>query len=268
MSPKYLIIVVLYNTKIRESQTIIGLKSGLSNLLNSLIVIWDNSPEIDNDYKNLDPIQYKYINSPENLSLSKIYNKCLELYSLQFEYFWVFDDDSEVTTSMILQFKSAIIENREISLFLPKVKYNNQLVSPGKFKFIKASYFKEDISGSMNSKGIIAIMSGTCIAMNFFLKYDYKFDEDLAIYGIDTKFYLDYCKFEDKLYVVDYFMNHDLSFFSETKLEIIINKFKAHKNSLRKVVGAKSLFHRIALNLYLFYLSLKNAFRYKTIKFL
>ena len=49
MSPKYLIIVVLYNTKIRESQTIIGLKSGLSNLLNSLIVIWDNSPEIDND---------------------------------------------------------------------------------------------------------------------------------------------------------------------------------------------------------------------------
>lgn len=265
---KILFLIVLYNKKIQESQSIMNLVKNSNLLHNDLIIIWDNSPIPDNDESSLIKLNYKIFRTPENISLSDIYNNCVDLYKYNFDNIWIFDDDSSIEKKMIELFKISIISNPTINLFLPKVKVENQIVSPGKFVFIKAKYFKLNISGIIPSKGIIGIMSGTCISMNFFIKYQYNFDTQLKIYGIDTKFYLDYCKKENNLFVIDYEMQHDLSFFTETNIDKIILKFKDHTTSLRKVIGNKSLFHFIFLELYINYLSIKYALKYKNTKFL
>jgi len=170
---------------------------------------------------------------------------------------------------MFDKFNTAISNNSSVNLFLPQVLgQNNAMLSPGKLMFFKASYFKDKISGLIINPKIIAIMSGTCISSEFIKIYSYRFDERLQLYGIDTKFYIEYCQRNIPLYIVDYRMEHDLSFFTETNVSKLLIKFKEHKKSLRIVIGERSILQSVLLEFYITYLSIKNVIKHKTIGFL
>lgn len=262
----YLVLTVLYNLELSDSDFIKNIQ-GL-RYSNLKLLIWDNSPEAKSDLSFCQGIDYEYRHTPENLPLSVIYNRCIDEYSRDYDFFWIFDDDSVLTDNMIEKFNISIKMNPSVKLFLPKVTQNSQIVSPGKFRFFKGDYFQHDVLGVMKSQNIIAIMSGTCIKFSFFAQHKYRFDESLKLYGIDTKFYLDYASLESDLCVVDIYMEHNLSFYTEKDRNVILKKFLDHKNSLRKVIGSKSATQSLLLEAYLLYLSLKNVIKFRSFKFL
>ena len=71
---KFLILMVLYECKVKESLSYASLLRLSEYLNNSKLILWDNSPSVQSiDTDNISFLQYiEYIHTPENMSLSKI----------------------------------------------------------------------------------------------------------------------------------------------------------------------------------------------------
>jgi len=102
-------------------------------------------------------------------------------------------------------------KNKEISLFLPIIKYKSKIVSPTKKYFLKGFYFKEKPVGIQKALNISAINSGMIISFKYLQKKFRGYDERLKFYGTDTYFMMEYCKNEEYLFVLDYEIEHDLT---------------------------------------------------------
>ena len=58
---------------------------------------------------------------------------------------------------------SAIMKRPDISLFLPLIRTEQAIVSPGDYKIFKGSYWEKEKYGVINAKNILAINSGMVI---------------------------------------------------------------------------------------------------------
>ena len=210
MPHKYLILVIVYNEKIKDSSTYKSIISTKENLTNSTLIIWDNSK--NNQKINNNELCFfkcvQYIHTPNNLSLSKIYNKVIQS-NEEYDYMIILDQDSSFSKNYFKQIQNSIKNNSTINLFLPIVKSDTTIVSPGDYKIFKGSYWKKEKYGKIKSKNILAINSGMVINFNY-LKKEFKgYDERLRFYGVDTFFMFEYAKSNKYFYVLDYTFNHE-----------------------------------------------------------
>lgn len=220
---KKLFLIVLYKQKISESKTCISLKeNNIQNFNENKIVVWDNSPEVINSQKianeffNSETIEFKH--TPENLSLSKIYNAVIDN-NQDFDFIQILDQDSKIIKENYNSYLNQVFnENSNTNIFLPKIYSNQKLYSPGKF-FIKGWHFKEINFGINKSRLYTAITSGLCIRMDFLRKTKIRFNEDLSLYCIDTDFIYRVRKFDSRFYILDLNFIHDLSEDSLTEEE-------------------------------------------------
>jgi len=181
------ILVVLYNKKIQDSVTLDSILQVTCKENLSLTII-NNGPEklsgiddfINNhkDFKNIN--FYEFL---ENRSLSKIYNNFL--YDNQNAAFCIiFDDDSSFDSSLLL---NVLKSNADIILPLIKNQKDSQIYYPISNNTIVTSETALDING------LISITSGLAISrklINLMQNvYGPVFDENFALYGIDTSFF-------------------------------------------------------------------------------
>jgi len=242
MKNKYLILVVIYETKVRNSETINSLLKNMGYLKNTKLVIWDNSPTIDNNasvflanYNN-----FEYTHHPENTGLSKVYNTVWNN-NKEHDYFIIFDQDSEFEDDYFQKINHSIQEYPNQMLYLPIVKFKNLIVSPAKCKIVRGKYFEFLEPGIMTSKNRIAIASGLVISKIFLDKYNYSFNELLTFYGIDTQFLIDYQKYEDEFCVSDAQIKHNLSFYTENNFYARYKRYLNHKESLLIIYKSKPI---------------------------
>tara|TARA_B110000196_G_scaffold87258_2_gene75683 strand:+ start:5939 stop:6781 length:843 start_codon:yes stop_codon:yes gene_type:complete len=193
---KIIFLTVLYSTPPKDCPTIKSLaKLDYSSAgIEPLFVFWDNSRE-GFDYANLKALftgfDVDYHHTPENLRLSVLYNRVVKEKNHLVDYMVFLDDDSciplDYLNSMQSFFKS------EVMLALPKIYCDNVLISPGVIKGVRGKLYDENSykSGVVESKNIVGMMSGTIIKTKLFDK-GITFCERLSLYGVDTKFYLDY----------------------------------------------------------------------------
>lgn len=214
---KNLILIVIYNTNIYESETIKSLLDSKVYLANSHLFIWDNSQESQNisvvkSISNHSNIEFTYEHHPENLPLSKAYNKVINQFKNEnYDFLVLLDQDSSFKKELFIKLDNTFQNNKEINLFLPIIKFKNTIVSPTKKYFLKGFYFKEKPFGIQKAKNISAINSGMIISFKF-LKEKYKgYDERLKFYGTDDYFMMEYCKNEKELFILDYEFEHDLT---------------------------------------------------------
>lgn len=220
---KKIFLVVLYKQKISESKTCISLKeNNIQNFCENKIIVWDNSPEainsqkIANEFFNSETIEFKH--TPENLSLSKIYNAVIDN-NQDFDFIQILDQDSKIIRENYNSYLNQVFnENSNINIFLPKIYSNQKLYSPGKF-FIKGWHFKEINFGLNKYRFYTAITSGLCIRLHFLRKTKIRFNEDLSLYCIDTDFIYKVRKFDSRFYVLNLNFIHDLSESSLTEEE-------------------------------------------------
>lgn len=213
---KNIVLVVLYKQDVKHSKTLQSLFE--INLEESLLVIWDNSPNClsEDDFKllNYHGLNFEYVHTPTNEPLSKIYNQIIEKYINRYSILFLFDQDTHIRQDYFNKMEKAILENTDIALFLPYVICNSVCVSPGYFAFYRGKYTKELKIGRLESKNRIAITSGMALRLVYLQEHSLRFDEGLKFYGIDTQFCLDYALLNPYVYVIDYALEHALSQFA------------------------------------------------------
>lgn len=188
------------------------MKSSTKYLANSDIIIWDNSPE-SQSYDNIEKyLNILYEHHPENLPLSKVYNKVIARNkNKDLDFLILFDQDSNFSENFFIELQKSYLKNNGIKLFLPVVKFKNKIVSPTKKYFLKGFYFSKKPRGLIKAKNISAINSGMIISFNYLRNKFQGYDERLKFYGTDDYFMMQYCNNENELYILDYEFEHDLT---------------------------------------------------------
>ncbi|MDH0447937.1 hypothetical protein [Shewanella sp. GD04112] len=262
------VVVVIYNKNFFESSTLtsllrqnFGREQGECNLVLNL---FDNSsdPCISEDelrlLKNMFSVNYKHDN--RNLPLS-------EIYSSQFKdvinghYILILDDDTDLPCNFIANFFNDAIKNllEPNIVFLPKVNVSGNLISPYKSYFVFSRPINSYTSG--RARGLSAINSGIIIKKSELLD-SFSYPMYSSFYGTDTVLFDYFNKNNYNFWVMDLFLEHDLSFHPSSDKKIYLS-------SLSKVINfwvdhySKSNFKSMLLRVYIFLLSLKLSLKYK-----
>jgi len=265
---KFLILIVLYECKVKESLSYISLLKSSEYLSNSKLILWDNSPSIQSvDTDNISFFQHvEYIHTPENMSLSKIYNRVIQE-NEENDYLIILDQDSSFSSDYLEKLNSAIIKHSSINLFLPLIKSEQTIVSPGDYKIFKGSYWGKEKYGIIDTKNILAINSGMVINFNY-LKNIYKgYDERLRFYGTDTFFMLEYAENNDFLFVIDYVFKHKSALLDrDESIDKQIIRLKDLFFSW-KITNEHKKFNLILINIYILIKIFKFVIKYKNLKY-
>jgi GT2 family glycosyltransferase len=204
------ILVVIYNITVEQSKTIDSLTRNSSLINNSTVHIWDNSPLPNRfDVKKIQgstSLRIKYIHTPENTSLSVIYNKIAKE-TPEKSYLTILDQDTDLPSEYFSEL--AALQEKKHPLILPIVLCRNTIVSPGRRIYSHGMLFHEIASGAHSSKNLLAINSGMSISHEVFSKFNY--DSRLRFYGTDTYFMRMYEKFFSHAYVMSTRIDHSLA---------------------------------------------------------
>lgn len=245
--PECLLLVTLYNIRIEESTTICSFIDNCKDFYSRfLLYIWDNSTlPIDQNLEIIPKnIHVKYYKANRNTSLAIVYNSILKEND-NFDYLFNFDQDSNINVDYLKSFFSVVFDNPDIGMFVPQIYHNNICVSPGYRGFFKNHFFKEITSGKQSAKNVICITSGIVLNIKLLIEKGLKYDENLTLYGVDTKFAIDYSRTFSNLYVLDTILPHDLSTFDkrENKKKKIFRLKNAFKADL--YIASNENYHRL-----------------------
>ena len=265
---RFLILVVLYKCKVKESLSYISLLKSSEYLNNSKLILWDNSPEIRSvEIHNLGFMKnIEYIHTPENMALSKIYNYVIQEHE-QYDYMIILDQDSSFSSKYIVKLNTAILKHPAVNLFLPLIKSEQTIISPGDYKIFKGSYWKKEKYGVIDAKNILAINSGMVINFNYLKNIYTGYDERLKFYGTDTSFMVTYSKDNNLLFVIDYVMKHDSALLDEDE---DINKKIIRLNDLFfswKIINEHKIFNLILINIYILIKIFNLVVKYKNLNY-
>lgn len=263
-----LFIVTIYKRNLLDCPTYVSLVR-LSPMLTSIdkIIFWDNSPEptpkqnIDEACWKLSNAVIEYVNTPGNLALSNIYNRCISM-NAQYDLVILLDQDSTFDKSYYKELERAVIAEPHIKLFVPLIVHDDLIVSPGNFNGFKGKYWKKSKYGQVEARGNMAITSGMAIRMSYFEEFG-KFEERLKLYGIDTNFSIRYGRQNQYFFVLMSPFDHDLSDFNEETVAVRLRRFQDFSRA--SLINAELFpFHtRLLTRLFLLYKSMVNAIKYK-----
>ena len=212
---KTTIIIVVYKAKLEDSKTYKSLLSVLNNepaLTKELsIVIYDNSPEIQQVPTNTLDCNIIYKHDPRNLGLATAYNFAYQL-GIENKSDWLLLLDHDTTLNKqyldnILNLSD--INRNEIAAVVPIIVCNNIVVSPVKSDTLLPLKEERPAPG-LQSDPMMAINSGALINLEFINK----------IGGFNMEFpldYLDHWLFHKiyetgyKALVLDVTLQHELS---------------------------------------------------------
>lgn len=184
------IIIVLYGKEISASTTFASLMNSLKQKNFYKVVIWNNGPkklkEIFENNRTLG-ISVDIYETPDNISLSEIYNTVILSYNSK-KYLFL-DDDSDLSSDYLD--KVSLIKPDQIGV--PLIVQDNITYGPFCNKEIITS--KAEFQDKDN---ITAIMSGVVVGVNILEKIYHKrkfyFDNRFMLYGIDTSFFINFSK--------------------------------------------------------------------------
>ncbi len=265
-----LILVVLYKQTVSESNTLLSLLNCKERLSEKLLFVWDNSPYpldssdifiLEDQFK-----KFKYFNSKDNKSLSEVYNTVIK--QIKFDKIFIFDQDTTLTDQYFKLVDSAAMTNIDIGVFLPFVKNNDRVVSPLPYSAINFDRSKETKKGRISAKDKTAFASGLCIRESVFKKDNIWFDKNLSFYGIDYKFILDYGDFNKFMFLIDYKLEHSLSFTEEEEKEVKIKRFDSNIAASFYLASSRfNFYQKLILVIRSFFTSFKMSFKYSDFAF-
>ena len=188
---KMFFIVVLYNKKINESLTLNNIFQ--MNLENIEVVILDNSTTPLNDSNGLGEYVH-YLNMNGNKGLSKPYNVALDyifndLKGTSNDYIVLFDDDTNITYEYFQKLNEEINCNTDVDIFAPIVYGQDGIIySPNSYRYLKNQLFrnKNDLGGIKRFNAI-----NSCLCVKASVYENYRYDENLFLDQVDTKFFND-----------------------------------------------------------------------------
>ncbi|TBM00966.1 glycosyltransferase [Hafnia paralvei] len=269
---KIIIQIVLYNKKFEDSITLASLYA-IKEILQSYpvkIKIQDNSCEEMRDCNYLleinNYVECTYHHSPQNLTLREIYNQSLSKL-VDGDYICLLDDDTNITEKYFRDAVEYIRENPDIGLIVPQIYVYGKMYSPHKSYFFFNKPIMKKINGLCKTQFMSAINSGMIINAKFFSNSGFRYPSYTDFYGTDKVFFDKYAEHYEYFYVLDVFIEHNVSNHPENtdvdgyiKILNITNKFWREYLKDKKML--LSLY-----SVYMFLYSLKMSLKKKNISF-
>lgn len=232
-----LILVVLYRISPAAASSLIALRSADEALhADDSVLVWDNSPEPASDAAFAaisagSPAHWIYRHTPENRSLSSIYNESTRVVPGK-HFLVIFDHDSSFGPDYFRALDAAAAEAPQIDLFVPLVRVEDKIVSPGHFRYFKGSLWRTPAFGVRPSKSTVVIGSGMAIRSRFLQSFG-GFDERLKLYGVDSNFMLRYAKKRPSFFVMDVRFDHDMEAYHHHDAATLRRRFDAFEYASR-----------------------------------
>lgn len=250
-------VVVLYKKPPLLSETIKSLSvHKFENYgISPSFAIWDNSSAgYGKESLNLMPGKLFYYHTGKNEKLSYIYNKIVS--NNKSDWYVFLDDDSFIGSDYL----DALIPffDSEVNVAIPKIIYDDVIISPGMVKEIKGKRLSSDklYPGKRKSKSIAAMMSGTIVSNRVF-ETGVLFDEKISFYGVDTRFFIEYSKVFEFIYILDVVIPHHSAL--RDKDMPVSEQVERHRKltSAWPLIFRDAKFFRVKLFLYISYYALK-----------
>lgn len=262
--------IVLFSKRPLESETVITL--GKVNFLDlgikPFFFVRDNSEDgfCKEELTSTLGQDIYYEHDKLNKPLSKVYNDIVN-YSKLNDLIILLDDDSVLD---INYFKEVInFYQTDSVLAIPTISNNGTMISPGKVVCVKGcSLEKDKIRVGNENTNIVAMMSGTVARASLFLESCIKFNEKLAVYGVDTRFFIDCNLKKIGVYILDYELIHssalrEANFTFEDMYGRLTNLLEA-----QFYIHNYKKYYKVYLFLYLPVFILGKALRLKDMRFL
>jgi rhamnosyltransferase len=211
-----LAIVVLYNSKLNGSKTILSLNKSLELSDNFLdVLVYDNSPfkmeeRKDFLYKRLN---IHYVHDSTNSGVSKAYNYGASYAKKISGKKWVLllDQDTTFSTDLFFKYSEALKNNPDIKLFAPiLMTANNIIFSPCRFYFGRGFPLKKVFAGLMTFHNISPVNSGMLIDLDEFFCAG-MYNEAIKLDFSDFQFIERFKKKQSKFVIVDSVAQQDFS---------------------------------------------------------
>ncbi|WP_392565538.1 hypothetical protein RHO15_08050 [Utexia brackfieldae] len=187
-------LVVLYKSKIMQSQTVRSLLNLDNQGIRQKIIIWNNGPALieNSDLRSFENIcnekniQFEIYQDIRNVPLCHIYNFCLSKADDD-DFFTILDQDS----CLEHDFLTNLLLHSSYDLICPKIyDINNQNAQHYPFEYSSGIVFTQF---EFDAKKYITIGSGLSLSKKLILKmiekYGLVFDENFAFYFSDTELF-------------------------------------------------------------------------------
>lgn len=245
----YCILLVLYKVRLADAASIRSLLKCTRELTGVKLLLWDNSPEAL-EAQELDLLRntfttITYQHTPENLSLSKIYNRAYKENS-HYDYLLFFDQDSNFDSNYFQTLGEATNRHPEINLFVPLIQHKGKIMSPGYYFIFRGAYRTQIDFGINSSKNMSVVASGICISLKYLNGVFEGFNENLSFYGIDTFFSIQYRKQNRHFFLLNCYFEHSLSQNEIESYQTKLKRFKNHRQALLELTRGSNLLVRIA----------------------
>lgn len=268
-----LALVVLYRCKLDRSQSISSLAGFAHSDIRLRVLIWDNSPEpcaTPAELANLrkgSVVEVDYEHHPDNVPLSRIYNRVINSRLADDAYLLLLDQDTALPKNFLAVFRDELAKFPACDLFLPVVRTSDAIVSPARFFFGWGRHWREPMFGLIGARGHVAINSGMIISGRYARGDFVGYDERLLFYGTDSDFMLKFAKQRESFVVLPIVLNHDLSFNSANPEERL-TKFRAMRLAISILFSREGAMKRMLSTLVMGAVSIVYAIRYRDIRYL
>lgn len=227
--------IVLYKKDFTSSDTLKSIQKLDDSIRKRIkkIFLWDNSPErlCEKDlleYSSLTGINIEYLWNGQNNNLSSIYNKTITSVP-ENAILVLLDHDSLIVNDYFIQLFKDEEKYKEVNLFLPIIKYNNQIVSPAWQIYFYGQYLKKVHPGLVKSKNKMAINSGMAIRTTYLKKHFRGYNEKIKFYGTDNDFMTQYSKDNKYFILMDTVINHELNYYENQNRKDILRRLEDMK---------------------------------------
>jgi len=231
------------------------------------VVVWDNSPDSFGADSiaglDLSGFDRSYIACPENFGLAKVYNTVSA--QVSGDLLLILDQDSILPDGFLETLDREVSNNPASNLFLPVVESNGRCVSPGRLWVFKGKHVSAPQQGVRSPANVLAISSGMVIRYGYLQQP--RFDERLTLYGIDTRFMIDFAENERQLVVMSSVIRHDTALWSDMAADGMLWRIRSLVRSWPVVFERKPLARMLSW-LYARYVLAKLAIKYRDLRFL
>lgn len=255
--------IVIYNSTIDESDTCSRLKKLAIPDLN--VIVADNS---EKDYGNKDACEklgWEYIFMGYNAGLSKAYNQIIEYIDDPDGIVIWLDDDTKVTKEYFDILRKEQKENIDVDIFAPVIMgQDGKIGSPTERRTIRDRRIKNP-TDYLDTSRLNAINS--CLAVRLRVYNDYRYDERLFLDQVDNNFLEDQCELGTQMKVMNVVINHNYSIKNRVSEKSRAKRYMLLITDFLKYASKKKFRLAVAI-VRVFYWGVRDAIRYKNLKFI
>ncbi|MDE7305408.1 MAG: hypothetical protein K2N04_05790 [Alistipes sp.] len=267
-------LIVLYKKTLAESETVASIVAWPDAVKSRIAraIVWNNSPTLLSDEEkngfreSLKNTEVIFSEDGINHPLSQVYNSVVGMLP-DHGLLVLWDHDSRIPEAFVPTLLQAEAAHPGIDLFLPKIFYNEQLVSPARQYYFYGKYMKSAAPGPFRSRFATAINSGMAIRCSYLAAHHPVYNEEIKFYGTDNDFMYKYSRNNEYFCILDTEIKHTLNFYEQADIESTVRRYRDIKNGmLKQMASINPVVYMLSL-LYMFLYTLKLCFRFKTTRF-